>query len=265
METVNILILSIVQGITELLPISSSAHLILTGKILNLDISGDTFFLSVLHIGTTLAVIIFFRKKLFKNFFTKNKWIFFLKLLISSIPAALIGFLFEDFISTQLHGSTTIAISLIVIGILFIVIENIKIQSSQINPEDISLKKMLIIGISQIIALIPGTSRSGITTLTGMGLGLDKYSAFNFSFILGIPILIGSSIYEVGKEILNLENLSFKIVSLSFIKMIPVIFITFIVGYIALLFVKKFKKSKWLTVFGIYRIIIGIAILIFTI
>ena len=195
MNTFQIIILSIVQGITELLPISSSGHLILTGKLLNFDISGDLFFLSFLHLGTTLAIIIFYRKTLFKDFFTKEKWTFFFKILIASIPTAVIGFIFEDYISSVLHGNTVIAISLIVVGILFIIFENFKKEGEIIDPESIPLWKMIIIGIGQTLALIPGTSRSGITTLTGMLLGLEKYSAFQFSFIIGIPALLGSGIY----------------------------------------------------------------------
>jgi undecaprenyl-diphosphatase len=265
MNTFKIIILSIIQGITELLPISSTGHLILTGKLLDFDISGDLFFLSVLHMGTTLAIIIFYRKILFKNFFTKEKWLFFSKILIASIPTAIIGFLFQDYISSFLHGNVVIAISLIVVGVLFIVFENFKKQGKVIDPESIPLWKMVIIGIGQTIALIPGTSRSGITTLTGMMLGLEKYSAFQFSFIIGIPALLGSGIYEIVKTYLETTDPSFLTASLSIVKMLPIILLTFIVGYGSLFLVNKFKKKKWLTIFGIYRIIIGILILLFAI
>ena len=265
MNTLKMVILSIVQGITELLPISSTGHLILTGKLLNFDISGDLFFLSVLHLGTTLAIIVFYRKILFKNFFTKGKWIFFLKILIASIPTAIIGFLFEDYISSVLHGNIVIAISLILVGILFILFENLKRDEKIIDPESIPLWKMVIIGIGQTLALIPGTSRSGITTLTGMALGLEKYSAFQFSFIIGIPALLGSCLYEIVKTYLSTTDPSLLTASLSVVKMFPTILLTFVIGYGSLFLVSKFKKKKWLTVFGIYRIIIGILILLFTI
>jgi undecaprenyl-diphosphatase len=263
MNNFKFFILSIVQGITELLPISSSAHLILTGKLLNFEISGDLLLLSVLHIGTTLAIIVFYRKTLFKNFFTKAKWLFFLKLFLASIPSAVVGFFLDDYISSTLHGSKVIAISLIVVGILFILFENIKSKNKKTEPEKIPLWKMIVIGIGQILALIPGTSRSGITTLAGMMMGLDKYSAFKFSFILGIPILLGSSFYEITKSYLDVTTFSIQTISLSIVKMIPSILVTFIVGYLSLLLVQKFKKSKWLTIFGIYRIVAGILILIF--
>ena len=265
MDTIKIITLSVIQGITELLPISSTGHLILAGNLLDYDISGNTLFLSVLHLGTTLAIILFFRKELFKNFFTRSKWLFFLKLLLASIPVAVVGFLFEGYITELLHKDIVIAISLISIGILFIIIENIKIKAEIVAPENIPLSKMLLIGLGQTLALIPGTSRSGITTLTGMWCGMDKYSAFNFSFILGIPILLGSTIYEIVKAYLNISDRSILTGSLSIVKMIPTILVTFLIGYLALHIVKKFQKKKWLTVFGIYRILIGILILILAI
>ena len=265
MDNVKILILSLVQGITELLPISSSAHLILTGKLLNWDISSNTLLLAVLHIGTTLAIILFFRKELFKGFFTKKKWTFFLKLLIASLPTAIIGLLFEDKISHFLRGNLIMAISLIVVGILFIIAENIKIPSHDTDPENIPLWKMILIGIGQVLSLIPGVSRSGITILTGIALGLEKYTSFSLSFMLGIPLLIGSNFYIIAKAYMLSDSINVTTASLSFVKMLPIILVTFIVGYIALLVVKKFKKGKWLTIFGVYRILLGIFILIFAI
>jgi undecaprenyl-diphosphatase len=260
MDTLQIFILSVVQGITELLPISSSAHLILIGKLLDFEIAGNLLFLTILHLGTTLAIIVFYRKTLFKNFFTKEKWIFFLKLLLASIPAAIAGFFLEEYISSTLHETKTIAISLIVVGLLFILFENLHKEGKKVKPEELSLLQMLAIGTGQALALIPGTSRSGVTTLTGMVLGLEKYSAFKFSFILGIPILLGSSFYE-----LLFADLTSLPASLSLVEMVPFILITFIIGYLSLLLVSRFKKKKWLTVFGVYRIVVGILILVLAI
>ncbi|KUK76335.1 MAG: Undecaprenyl-diphosphatase [candidate division WS6 bacterium 34_10] len=265
MDTFKIIILSILQGITEVLPISSTGHLILIGRLLNSEISGDFFLLSVLHLGTTLAVIVFYRKDLFKNFFTKEKWTFFLKLLLASLPAAVAGVFLQDYIASTFHGSTIIAISLIVVGLLFILFENIDLPTKKISPEKVDLKSMLIIGLGQTLALIPGTSRSGITTLTGMMVGLEKYSAFKFSFILGIPILLGTTLYEILKEYLAVTSPTFFTASVVVAKTAPYILITFVVGYLALFLVSKFKKSKWLTLFGIYRIVVGILILILAI
>ena len=265
MNTYKIFVLSVVQGITELLPISSSGHLILMGKLLDFDIGGDTLFLSVLHLGTTLAIIVFYRKTLFKDLFTKKKLTFYLKLLLSSVPAAIIGLLFQDYITSKLHSTVVIAVSLIAVGVLFILLENLKKKSSKIKLENIPTWKMVVIGVGQSLALIPGTSRSGITTLTGMSLGLEKYTAFKFSFILGIPILLGSSIYEIILSYLGSGEPSLFTASMAVLRISPWVLITFIIGYISLHLVKRFKKSKWLTVFGVYRILLGLLILLLAI
>lgn len=265
MDTIKILTLSIIQGITELLPVSSSGHLLVMGRLLNFDISSNTLFLSTLHLGTTLAIIVFFRKELFENFFTKPKLIFFLKLLLASLPVAVTGFLFEEYLVQFCYGNLIIAIFLIALGTLFIIAENINLKAVKLKPEKVPLRKMLLIGIGQTLALIPGTSRSGITTLSGMMCGLSKYSALKFGFILGIPILLGSSLYEIVKSYLEIPDPSLTTVTLSIGKMLPAIVVTFLVGYFALYVIEKFKKKKWLTIFGVYRITIGLLILIFTI
>ncbi|MCD4756602.1 undecaprenyl-diphosphate phosphatase [bacterium] len=265
MDVIKILILSIVQGITELLPISSSGHIIVIGKLLDFDISSSPVFLATLHLGTTLAIIVFFRKKLFKNFFTKTKLIFFLKLLLASLPVALIGLFFEDYIVQSFYNNFIIAISLITIGILFIYIEHLDRKTIKLKLEKIPLVKMMPIGIGQTLALIPGISRSGITTLAGMSCGLDKYSALKFSFILGIPLLLGGSLFEIITFYLTTDNKSLTTTSLSLIKILPAMIVTFIIGYLALHIIEKFRKKKWLTIFGVYRIVVGILILIFAI
>jgi undecaprenyl-diphosphatase len=235
------------------------------GKLLNFDISGDTLFLSVLHLGTTLAIILFYRKFLFKNIFTKKKLTFYLKLLLASIPAAIIGLLFQDYITSKLHSTVIIAISLISVGILFVIFDNSKRESSKTKIENIPTWKMVVIGVGQSLALIPGTSRSGITTLTGMMVGLEKYTAFKFSFILGIPILLGSSIYEIIISYLGSGQPSLLTASMAVLRISPWVLITFVIGYFSLHLVKRFKKRKWLTVFGIYRILLGLLILLLAI
>jgi undecaprenyl-diphosphatase len=183
--------------------------------------------------------------------------------LLASIPTALAGFVLDDYVASILHSSTVIAVSLIVVGLLFILFENIKTDREKKDPEEIPLWKMLVVGIGQTLALIPGTSRSGITTLTGMMMGLDKYSAFKFSFILGIPVLLGSGLYEIVKSYISSTDQSAITSSLSIVNIVLVVLASFVVGYMSLLLVKRFKKSKWLTLFGIYRITVGILILIF--
>ena len=261
MENLKIFFLAVVQGISELLPISSSGHLILFGRLIEMEVS--TLLLTTLHIGTSFAIIVFFRKRLFSNLFTKKKLVFYLKILMSIIPAAILGVLYEDKVEQILRYTWIIAASLIFWGILMIIADGIKIPRRYKNIEDIPWKKALIIGISQIIALVPGTSRSGIATLTGITLGIDKYRAFEYSLILGIPILLGSSLWEIWKALTIEPTYQIELLPAVLLKIGIVIIVPFVVGYVSLVILKKVKREKWLTVFGIYRIILGTVILLF--
>ena len=258
MDSLKLLFLTVTQGITELLPVSSSGHILLFGSVMNISVT--TVFLTTLHIGTTLAIILFFRKTLFKNFLSKNNRIFLLKILVGSIPAIIVGVFFEDYISNKLRAPFITALSLIVWGIVMIVIDRSK-KSKGIEMESITFKKSLGIGMAQAIALIPGTSRSGITAIAGILLGLDKYSALQFSFLLGIPILLGSSVWSLGKELVK-GNDFLTVIGINDIwSILIMILVPLAVGYVTLMVIEKFKKKNWLTVFGIYRIVIGLAIL----
>ena len=261
MENLKVFLLAVVQGISELLPISSSGHLILFGRLIDMEVS--TLLLTTLHIGTSLAIIIFFRKRLFSNLFTKKKLVFYLKILVSIIPAAVFGVLYEDKVEQILRFTWLIAASLIFWGILMIIADFLKIRRRTKRVEDIPWKKALIIGVSQVIALIPGTSRSGIATLTGITLGIDKYRAFEYSLIIGIPLLLGSSFWEIWKALTIEPTYSVELLPIALLKIGIVIIVPFIVGYLSLAILKKVKREKWLTVFGIYRIILGTIILLF--
>lgn len=250
MDTLKVLILGIQQGITELLPISSSAHLLLTSQLL--DIKMDTYLLSVLHLGTTIALLLHFSEYIFKKSFEKKKLSFYTKVIISTIPAGIVGFLFESVIEEKLRGNLIIAISLIVWGIVMIWIErNSKAEETDI--EKITWKQSLLMGIGQIIALVPGGSRSGISTIIGMFTGLNKYTAIQYSFMLGLPILILAPIYEIVKEYPERVLNSMDIVG---------IVVAGLVTYFALYLLKRFSKKNWLTLFGVYRVILGILVLL---
>jgi len=262
MEILKLLIIGVIQGVTELLPVSSSAHILLLGEIMSLKVSSSL--LITFHLGTTLAIILFFWSKIFKDFFTKSKLKFFLKIIVASIPVGIVGFFFDDFISEKLRDEWIIALSLIVWGIVMIVIEKKCTKNEEEilgNVEDISWEQALVIGSSQILALIPGTSRSGITTIVGVLMGMNKYVALKFSFFLSIPVLLGTFI------LLFVKN--HTIASFTQIVGEPVLFNTLIIivstllfGIITLLSLQMVKKSQWLTVFGIYRIILGVVILL---
>lgn len=246
MDILKHLILAFVQGFTELLPISSSAHLLITSELLKFD--ATTYFLTTLHLGTTLALILYFSKVLFKDIFTKTKMSFYLKILVSSIPAGIVGLLFQSFIEETLRATSFLSISLILWGIVMIILERTKQNPAETKVEEVTLKESMIMGVAQTLALIPGTSRSGITTITGMMLGLNKFTALQYSFLLGLPVLIGSSGYELIRET-NINPFG--------IEEILGIITAGIVGYLSILLLKRFKKKHWLTVFGIYRIILG--------
>jgi len=249
METIKLIILAVVQGATELLPISSSAHLLLVSQLL--DFEADTLFMTTLHFGTTIAILIYFWKTLFKDFFKKEKLPFYLKILAASIPAGLVGFLLLDTIENIFRSNIYISVSLILWGIVMIILENSR-KHTETSVEDVSWKNSLIMGFAQIIALIPGTSRSGITSIAGMMSGVNKYTALQFSFLLGLPVLLGASLYEFYKEFPTQPFHWQEILGM---------FIAGMVGYLFLKLLERFKKSKWLTFFGVYRIILGLIVL----
>lgn len=260
METLKIIIIAIVQGFTEILPISSSGHILLLANIWDMDVTSA--FLELFHLGTTIAIIVFSWNVLFKNLFTKKKLIFYAKIIVSSIPAAVLGFCFEDVIDNTLRAEWIMAGSLIFWGIIMIIVERKTDNREKENTdiENVSWKQSIIMGFAQSFALIPGTSRSGITTLGGIVSGLDKYTSLQYSLILGIPVLLGSFLWSCFKAfILNKPDV------LSFVSVptfIMIFLITFVIGLISLVVLKKVKKEKWLTIFGIYRILLGILILV---
>mgnify|MGYP005813650853 CR=1 FL=1 len=250
----KVVLLAIEQGITELLPISSSAHLIVTGEIIN--IPTDTYLLAVLHLGTTIAIVIYFIPTLVKDLLKKDSIPFYTKILVASIPAAISGLLLESVIENVLRGNIYMALSLILWGIVMIVVEGKYKDIEENHLRSISWKQSLIMGFSQVIALIPGTSRSGVTTVAGVLSGVNKYSALQYSFLLGIPILLGTSMFGILKyaptEGFNYTHIIAIIISAIF-------------GYIALRILDRIKKKNWLTFFGYYRIVLGIALILFTI
>lgn len=251
MEIFKVILLAIEQGITELLPISSSAHLILTGKLIGLE--ADTYILALLHLGTTIAIVVYFAPTLFKEILQKDTHSFYLKILVSTIPAAVVGFFLQSIIEGILRGEIFIALSLIFWGLVMILVERKYKEKQESNLREISWKQSLTMGLAQIVALIPGTSRSGITTIAGILSGVNKYSALQYSFLLGIPILLGTSIYGIFKyspqDGFNITHFVGIIVSSLF-------------AYLALILLRNIKKEKWLSIFGYYRIFLGIVLLI---
>lgn len=254
MDLIQTVILAIVQGITELLPISSSGHLVLFSKLLNLD-SISTYTLTILHLGTTLAIVIFNWKFLFTDISSKMK--LYTYIILATVPAALLGVLFGDVIESFLRRTEIVAGMLIVIGAFMIYTDHYintkKNELREVSLEKTTLKQTFLAGLSQSLALIPGVSRSGITTITGVFSGMSQYSALRLSFLLGIPILMGSFFYTLLKTE-NGVSMLFEINSLVGIV------VTFVIGYISLWFLEKISKTRFLKYFGIYRIALGLFI-----
>ena len=249
LSSVEILILSIVQGVSEFLPISSMAHLVLISKyyvFVNQNLLIDI----CLHLGSLLAVIIYFRNDLFS--FIKNKN-FLLKILIGTIPILPIGYiLYQTGIINQLRNLEVIGWASLFFGILLYISD--KRENKKKIKQDFSIKSAIFIGLFQVLALIPGVSRSGITITSGRLLGFERVEAAKISFFLSIPTLFAASIlgifniYKEGSSELN------------FLAIIAVIF-SFIFSYLTIAIFLNFIKKFSLKIFVIYRIIISILIL----
>lgn len=257
------IIFGIVQGITEFLPISSSGHLLILHKLIDTRFAQELTFDVILHFASVLAVIIFFRQEIWqltRSFFngfvgkadkyTKVAWLLFL----GSIPAALAGYFLEDIIDNNLRSLYVIVVTLIIGGILFLMSEHFgKKDGEMIN---IGWKKVLVIGFAQALALIPGTSRSGITVVAGLFLGLKRSEAVKFSFLLSIPIILGAAIVQVPKINLNILSIpEINFLSISFIA-------SFISAFLTIRFFLKFVQKYSLKVFAYYRFILAFIILI---
>ncbi len=259
---IKTIIFGVVQGITEWLPISSTGHLIILNDFLDLNMSKKfmDMFMVVIQFGSILAVILLFFNKL--NPIKKNKlerkntFYLWLKIIIASIPVGIIGFLFDDYIDSLLYNSIVVALALIIYGIIFIIIENKKRMPKINNLEDIGYKKSFKIGLYQMLALIPGTSRSGSTIIGSMLLGTSRYIAAEFSFFLAIPAIVGASGYKILKY-------GFNFTSQECIILIVGTFTAFVVSLIAIKFLLNYIKKSDFKIFGYYRIALGIIILIY--
>lgn len=247
---IEVFILSIIQGITEFLPVSSSSHLIIASKYLSFDNQNLSIDVS-LHIGSFIAVIIYFRKDIFN--FIKNKDLFF-KIVISSIPVMLIGFLLIKFnMIDQLRNTKIIGWTTIIFGIFLYVSDKCNLNKK--IEKDFTFKSAITIGILQILSLIPGVSRAGITISAARVLKFDRYDSAKISFLLSIPTLAAVSFFGFRNLIIS-ENTNFTILNLISI------FLSFIFSFITIKFFLNYIKNFNLNLFVVYRIILGIFLLV---
>ena len=259
-------LLGLVQGITEWLPVSSTGHMILLDELMHLDVSAAfmNMFLVVIQLGSILAVIVLYFNRLNPFALSKSKrerketidlW---LKVLVASVPAGIIGFLFNDWVEAKLSGYLTVAIMLILYGILFILIERRnKSRQAKIRKMDhFGYGTAALMGVFQVLALIPGTSRSGATILGGMLLGASRTIAAEFSFFMAIPVMLGASALRILKFGFLLTQTEWAILAVGMI-------VAFVVSLWAIRFLMRYIQKHDFSVFGWYRIILGIAVLVY--
>jgi len=250
LSSVEILILSIVQGVSEFIPVSSAAHLVLISKYYSF-INQNLLIDICLHLGSLLAIIVYFRNDLFN--FVKNKK-FLIKIIIGTIPIIPVGYiLYQTELIYELRNLKVIGWTSLVFGIILYLSDKSKV-TKKINT-DFNNQSAILIGVFQILSLIPGVSRSGITITTGRFLGFDRFDSAKISFFLSIPTLAAASslgIYNIYKE---------GSAELNFLAIIAVLF-SFIFSYITIALFLKFIQKFSLNIFVIYRIFISIFILV---
>ena len=224
-EIIKAIILGIIQGITEWLPISSTGHMILVDEFIKLDFSAEYIntFLVVVQLGSILAVVILYFNKLNPFSLSKNTqekqetWNLWIKVFIAIIPSGIVGVLFEDKIDELFFNPTTVAITLIIYGVIFIFLEDRDKRPTILNFSDLSYKTAFGIGIFQVLALIPGTSRSGATIIGATLIGASRFIAAEFSFFLAIPTMFGASAvklylfhFSLSKSIFSIFHYRFR-------------------------------------------------------
>lgn len=255
----SVIILALIQGLTEFLPVSSSGHLILAPGLLNLQSFGLDFD-AFLHLGTLFAVLVYFRQdilNLVKGFFRIDKSYSRLSygILLATIPVVLIGFGLKDFFETETIRSIDFVAYMLILGSLLMFLAE-KFFSSKKDMQELGYLQMVFVGLMQCLALFPGMSRSGSTIAAGIFTGLKKDEAARFSFLLGLPAIAGAGLLAV-KDMLEAGTVELGVFDLSI-----GFFVSFISGLLAIDFLLKFLKSQSLTVFVWYRVVIAIVLII---
>ena len=268
LDIIKVIILGIVEGITEWLPVSSTGHLILVGNVLKPSMS-DAFmemFDVVIQLGAIMAVVVLYFHKL--NPFSPTKtekeklltWQMWFKVVIASVPAAIVGLLFNDVLNEIFYKPLPVAIMLIVYGILFIIIEknNAGKKPSVTRISQLNLQMLLWIGFFQMLALIPGTSRSGATIIGALIIGVSREVAAEFTFFLAIPVMFGASLLKLIKFGFHFTGAEFGLLMLGCV-------VSFGLSIVAIKFLMGYIKQHDFKVFGYYRIVLGGIIVIWTI
>lgn len=276
-EIIKAIIYGIVEGITEWLPISSTGHLILVEQLIPFQGTSEAFFDMfdvVIQLGAILAVVLLFWKQIWPfaltkkerqgqtglaSYFKKDIWVMWFKILVSCMPAAVIGLLFDDLFTALFYNPVCVALALIVFGVAFIVIENWnKNRTPKVNTlGDITYTTALLIGIFQLIAAIfPGTSRSGATIVGALLIGVSRTVAAEYTFFLAIPVMFGASLLKVVK-------FGFGFTPLELVLLLIGTVVSFVVSLFVLRFLMSYIKKHDFKVFGWYRIALGVIVLVY--
>ena len=254
------IVLGIVEGVTEFLPISSTGHLILVNQWVSFDPAFTKLFDVIIQLGAILAVVVYFRNEICPCTAPKEKrpeiFALWKKLLIGVLPAIVLGALFASKIEEKLFNPLTVSIALVIGGVALVMIEKRKHKEVFTSIKQLGVKTVLLIGLFQCLAMIPGTSRSAATIIGALLLGASRVVAVEFSFFLAIPTMIAASGYTLIKHWQNLSSMDFALLAVGFLT-------AFFVAYLVISQFMQFIRKHSLAVFGHYRIILGILILLF--
>jgi undecaprenyl-diphosphatase len=252
MDVFQVIIIAIVEGITEYLPISSTGHMIIAGRLLGVQSTAFTkLFTVAIQLGAILSVIVLYWKK----FLDFKRWQFYVKLIVAVIPALMLGFLFSERIDSMLESPLVVTITMITGGVVLLFIDNVFKEHPIDKEEEISFSKAFVIGLWQCIAMIPGVSRSAASIIGGMQQKLTRSLAAEFSFFLAVPTMFAATCYKLFTEF---DNLAAKEIQLLMIGNA----VAFIVAMLAIKFFIGFLQKHGFRLFGWYRIIVGVILLI---
>ncbi|MBC5738513.1 undecaprenyl-diphosphate phosphatase [Lawsonibacter faecis] len=267
-EALKVIFLGIVEGITEWLPISSTGHMLLVDEFLQLDMSGTfkEMFFVVIQLGAILAVVVLFWDKMFpfqwkdrsRGVVKKETFSLWFKVVVACIPGAVVTILFDDYIEAHLHTPVVIAAALILYGAAFILVENWnKRRTPRIGRlTDITYSTALMIGLFQVLSIIPGTSRSGATIVGALLIGVSRVAAAEFTFFLAVPVMFGLSGLKILKFGLDFTAPELAVLGLGMA-------VAFAVSVLVIKFLMSYIKKHDFKVFGWYRIVLGIVVLIY--
>lgn len=269
-EIIKAIVFGIIEGITEWLPISSTGHLILVQEFIQFEAANKDFmsmFNVVIQLGAILAVLVLYFERLNPFYGGKSKrdiqltWQLWAKVVLACLPAVILGLLFDDWLDAHFYNFLTVAVTLIVYGVAFIAVEkrnaNRQPQVSQLHR--LPYKTAFLIGCFQVLALIPGTSRSGATILGGILLGTSRQVATEFTFFLGIPIMFGASLLKLLKLFLD----GVAVTGFQWLLLLVAMVTAFGVSIVAIRFLTDYVKKHDFTVFGKYRIGLGFVLLLY--